>query len=124
MSATVLYMSMSLDGFIAGPNAGPGNGLGGGGLTVALYVIIDVFSRYAVGWTVSEKENADVAKMLLRETARKQPCAVKISAGWPLSEALQPALGASARTSTHGAVVVARPGSSRSRPRRRPTPGP
>jgi dihydrofolate reductase len=31
MSATVLYMSMSLDGFIAGPNAGPGNGLGDGG---------------------------------------------------------------------------------------------
>ena len=32
MSSTVLYMSMSLDGFIAGPNAGPGNGLGDGGL--------------------------------------------------------------------------------------------
>jgi dihydrofolate reductase len=31
VSATVLYMSMSLDGFIAGPNAGPGNGLGDGG---------------------------------------------------------------------------------------------
>src|SRR5829696_9250556 len=31
MSATVLSMSMSLDGFIAGPNAGPGNGLGDGG---------------------------------------------------------------------------------------------
>jgi dihydrofolate reductase len=31
MSATVLYMSMSLDGFIAGPNARPGNGLGDGG---------------------------------------------------------------------------------------------
>lgn len=31
MSATVLYMSMSLDGFIAGPNAGPGNGLGDSG---------------------------------------------------------------------------------------------
>jgi dihydrofolate reductase len=30
-NATVLYMSMSLDGFIAGPNAGPGNGLGDGG---------------------------------------------------------------------------------------------
>ena len=29
--ATVLYMSMSLDGFIAGPNAGPANGLGDGG---------------------------------------------------------------------------------------------
>jgi dihydrofolate reductase len=31
MSASVLYMSMSLDGYIAGPNAGPGNGLGDGG---------------------------------------------------------------------------------------------
>jgi dihydrofolate reductase len=31
MSATVLYMSMTLDGFIAGPNEGPGNGLGDGG---------------------------------------------------------------------------------------------
>jgi dihydrofolate reductase len=31
MSATVLDMSVSLDGFIAGPNAGVGNGLGDGG---------------------------------------------------------------------------------------------
>ena len=31
MSATVLSMSMSLDGFVAGPNEGPGNGLGDGG---------------------------------------------------------------------------------------------
>jgi dihydrofolate reductase len=31
MAATVLYMSMSMDGYIAGPNAGPGNGLGDGG---------------------------------------------------------------------------------------------
>jgi dihydrofolate reductase len=31
MSSTVLYMSMSLDGFVAGPNAGPGNGLGDDG---------------------------------------------------------------------------------------------
>ncbi len=31
MCASVMYMSMSLDGFIAGPNAGPGNGLGDGG---------------------------------------------------------------------------------------------
>ncbi|MDF2969313.1 MAG: riboflavin biosynthesis protein RibD [Nocardioidaceae bacterium] len=31
MSRTVLYMSMSVDGFIAGPNDGPGNGLGDGG---------------------------------------------------------------------------------------------
>ena len=31
MSATVLYMSVSLDGFIAGPNETPDNGLGDGG---------------------------------------------------------------------------------------------
>lgn len=31
MSSTVLYMSMSLDGFIAGPNESPANGLGDGG---------------------------------------------------------------------------------------------
>src|SRR5687768_6121096 len=31
VSATVLYMSMSLDGFIAGPNELPDNGLGDGG---------------------------------------------------------------------------------------------
>jgi dihydrofolate reductase len=32
MASTVLYMSMSLDGYIAGPNEGPGNGLGDGGM--------------------------------------------------------------------------------------------
>jgi dihydrofolate reductase len=31
VSTTVLYMSMSLDGFVAGPNEGPGNPLGDGG---------------------------------------------------------------------------------------------
>ena len=31
MSKSVLYMSMSLDGFIAGPDDGPGQGLGAGG---------------------------------------------------------------------------------------------
>ena len=32
MSSTVLYMSMSLDGFITGPNVRPDNALGDGGL--------------------------------------------------------------------------------------------
>ena len=31
MSSTVLYMSMSLDGFVTGPNEGPDNGLGDSG---------------------------------------------------------------------------------------------
>ncbi len=32
MAKSVLYMSMSLDGFITGPDDGPDNGLGTGGL--------------------------------------------------------------------------------------------
>ena len=42
MAATVLYMSMSLDGFIAGPNAGPGNGLGDGGHRLHEWFLTDV----------------------------------------------------------------------------------
>jgi dihydrofolate reductase len=41
MSATVLYMSMSLDGFIAGPNESPDNGLGDGGLRLHEWVSPD-----------------------------------------------------------------------------------
>ena len=41
MSATVLYMSMSLDGFIAGPNERPGNGLGDGGQRLHEWAMTD-----------------------------------------------------------------------------------
>jgi dihydrofolate reductase len=39
--ATVLTMSVSLDGFIAGPNAGPGNGLGDGGERLHEWFLMD-----------------------------------------------------------------------------------
>ncbi len=41
MSATVLYMSVSLDGFIAGPNETPSNGLGDGGLRLHEWLMTD-----------------------------------------------------------------------------------
>ncbi len=41
MSSTVLYMSMSLDGFIAGPNETPDNGLGDGGDRLHKWVFED-----------------------------------------------------------------------------------
>jgi dihydrofolate reductase len=41
VAATVLYMSMSLDGFIAGPNESPDNGLGDGGHRLHEWVIAD-----------------------------------------------------------------------------------
>ena len=36
-----------------------------------LYVILDIFSRYAVGWMLAERENADLAARLIRETCHK-----------------------------------------------------
>jgi dihydrofolate reductase len=41
VSATVLYMSMSLDGFIAGPNVRVDNGLGDGGLRLHEWIPVD-----------------------------------------------------------------------------------
>ncbi|MCA1698344.1 MAG: IS3 family transposase [Actinobacteria bacterium] len=37
-----------------------------------LYVILDVFSRYAVGWTVQQRETASLAERLIAETLSKQ----------------------------------------------------
>ena len=37
-----------------------------------LYVIIDVFSRYVVGWMVADRESSELAKRLISETIRKQ----------------------------------------------------
>ena len=37
-----------------------------------LYVILDVFSRYAVGWLLAEQEAAELAELLIIETCAKQ----------------------------------------------------
>lgn len=37
-----------------------------------LYVIIDIFSRYVVGWMVAHRESGTLAKRLIVETCRKQ----------------------------------------------------
>ena len=37
-----------------------------------LYVILDVFSRYAVGWLLAEQESAKLAETLIAETCAKQ----------------------------------------------------
>ena len=37
-----------------------------------LYVILDIFSRYVVGWMVAHREQAALAKRLIEETCRKQ----------------------------------------------------
>jgi putative transposase len=37
-----------------------------------LYVVLDIFSRYVVGWTVGRRETAALAKRLVEETCEKE----------------------------------------------------
>lgn len=37
-----------------------------------LYVLLDIFSRFAVGWMVASRESADLAKKLISEAAERQ----------------------------------------------------
>jgi putative transposase len=37
-----------------------------------LYVILDIFSRYVVGWMIADHETAELAKRLIGETCQKQ----------------------------------------------------
>ena len=41
-------------------------------LYYSLYVILDIFSRYVVGWTIAERESKILARLLIEETCRKQ----------------------------------------------------
>lgn len=40
-----------------------------------LYVILDIFSRYVVGWMIAERESATLAQRLITETSAKQQIA-------------------------------------------------
>jgi putative transposase len=42
-----------------------------------LYVILDIFSRYVVGWMVAHRESATLAKRLIEETCTKQQISKK-----------------------------------------------
>lgn len=37
-----------------------------------LYVVIDIYSRYVVGWMVTDRESSELARILLSETVRKE----------------------------------------------------
>jgi transposase InsO family protein len=37
-----------------------------------LYVIVDIFRRYVVGWMVARRESAELAERLIEESCRKQ----------------------------------------------------
>ena len=42
------------------------------GIYYYLYVILDIFSRYVVGWLIAEVESAELAEQLIAETCAKQ----------------------------------------------------
>ena len=42
------------------------------GLWYMLYVALDIYSRFVVGWLLAERENSKTAQHFLRETMRKQ----------------------------------------------------
>ncbi len=42
------------------------------GIYYYLYVILDIFSRYVVGWMAAEQESAALAEQMIAETCRKQ----------------------------------------------------
>ena len=44
-----------------------------------LYVILDIFSRYVVGWMVATRESAALAEVLIRQTCAKQGIGAVIS---------------------------------------------
>lgn len=41
------------------------------GVFFALYVVLDLFSRFVVGWTIARQELASIAEALLRESCQK-----------------------------------------------------
>ena len=63
-----------------------------------LYTVLDIFSRYVVGWMIAEVESSDLARQLIHETAQKyaiQPDQLTLHAdngapmkGKPLSQLL------------------------------------
>jgi putative transposase len=50
------------------------------GVYYDLYVIIDIYSRYVVGWTVAAREDANIAKALIASAARVHGAPISLHA--------------------------------------------
>lgn len=69
-----------------------------------LYLILDIFSRYVVGWMVAEHQSAELAKRLIAQTCRKQniaPNQLTIPADRGTSMTSKPVLADLGVTKTH-----------------------
>jgi hypothetical protein len=64
MSAVFVDVGMSLDGFIAGPNMGPANSLGGGGLKIHDWMFAQKSFREHLGMDGGEPQVVDHAEQL------------------------------------------------------------
>jgi len=69
MSSTVLYMSMSLDGFVAGPNESVDNGLGDGGERLHEWILAGEPSEHGGAPALPRGVNGEVMEEALRTGA-------------------------------------------------------
>ena len=53
------------------------------GVYYDLYVVLDIFSRFVVGWTIAAREDAEIAKNLLAHTSWDKPSLARADAKWP-----------------------------------------
>ena len=78
-------MLMSVDGFIAGPNDGPGNGLGDGGQPLAR-VVPDERRRQSQGGRAGRLETACTAKIMDQVMSTggggRRPTDLQLADGW------------------------------------------
>ena len=78
MSKSVLYMSMSLDGYIAGPNDQPGNPGGDG------FVRLHEWYGFAAdaGPTEETSDSEGMGKALSRRNQRNRRCPLQVAIPW------------------------------------------
>jgi putative transposase len=79
-----IYKQTHADSLLARANFGPTNGVHFRSWDITkllgpqkwtyfyLYVVIDIFSRYVVGWMVAHRENATLAEKLVAETCERE----------------------------------------------------
>jgi putative transposase len=70
-----------------------------------LYVILDIFSRYVVGWMLADRENSQLAGHLIRETCAKndvEPEVASVASSRPWSSAAPSFPGTTPSTGTEG----------------------
>lgn len=82
MSKSVLYMSMSVDGFIAGPNVAPGNGLGDKGQRLHEWFLPDADPEHRTGGDLAGVNRAVIDEVLATGAVVVGRRTFELAGGW------------------------------------------